>query len=75
MNQKLVQKHQTIISISLLAMLGLAALAISQIRLAKIRKQEAIAKANLFHFMQQNKELQQKQDNTEKKMTDLSVAN
>lgn len=75
MNQKLVQKHQTIISISLLAMLGLAALAISQIRLAKIHKQEAIAKANLFHFTQQNKELQQKQETIEKQMTDLSMAN
>ena len=37
-------------------------LAVSQIRLAKARKEEAETKANLFHFMQQNKELVQKSE-------------
>jgi hypothetical protein len=43
----------------------LTALAISQIQLAKTRKQEAETKANLFHFMQQNKELTQKSEKQE----------
>ena len=73
-SQKLVRKHRTIIALSLFAILGLAALAYSQIRLAKIRKQEINAKTNLFHFMQQNKELQQRQETNEKKMMDLSMA-
>ena len=75
MDQRIIRKQYAIIVVSIIAIIGLVALSFSRIRLAKIRKQEAIAKANLFHFMQQNKELQQKQDNTEKKMTDLSVAN
>ena len=45
--------------------IGLTALAISQIQLAKTRKQEAETKANLFHFMQQNKELTQKSEKQE----------
>ena len=57
MNRKLIRKQRLITFIGLLAIIGLAALAISQIRLAKTRKQEAETKANLFHFMQQNKEL------------------
>ncbi len=66
MNQKLIHRHHIIIAISILAMLGLVALALSKIRLAKIRKEEAEAKTRLFHFMQQNKELQQKHETSEK---------
>jgi hypothetical protein len=40
-------------------MLLLIGLVISQIRLAQKNKKEAETKANLFHFMQQNKELTQ----------------
>lgn len=60
MNQKLIQKHRVLVFVSLLALVGLGALAISQIRLAKTRKLEAEAKTNLFHFMRQNEELVQR---------------
>ena len=75
MNKELLRRQQIITLFAIFTIIGLAALAISQIRLAKIRKQEAIAKANLSHFTQQNKELQQKQETTEKQMIDLSMAN
>ena len=73
MNQKLIQRHRVIILVSVLAILGLAALAVSQIRMAKIRKQEAEAKTNLFHFMQQHKELQQKHETSEQTVMNLSI--
>ena len=57
MNKKLIQRQHVITFFGIVTIIGLAALAISQIRLAKTRKQEAKTKANLFHFMQQNKEL------------------
>ena len=59
MNRKLIQRQHIITFFSILTIIGLTALAVSQIRLAKIRKQEAETKANLFLFMQQNKELTQ----------------
>jgi tetratricopeptide (TPR) repeat protein len=62
MNQKLIRKQRLITIIGIFAIIGLTALAISQIRLAKTRKQEAETKANLFHFMQQNKELAQQSE-------------
>ena len=73
MNRKLIRKQRLITFIGLLAIIGLAALAISQIRLAKTRKQEAEAKNSLFHFMQQNKELAEKQETSEKALADLSM--
>ena len=72
MNQKLIRRHHIIIAVSVLAMLGLVALTISTIRLAKTRKQEAEAKTRLFHFMQQNKELQQKHETSEKAVMDYA---
>lgn len=72
MNQKLIYRHRIIILISIFAIVGLVALAVSKIRLAKIRKQEAEAKTSLFHFMQQNKELQQKREDSEKVMMDYA---
>ena len=66
MNQKLIRRHRIILLVSILAIMGLAALAVSQIHMAKIRKQEAEAKTNLFHFMQQHKELQQKHVDNER---------
>ena len=62
MNQKLIHKQRLITIIGIFASIGLAALAVSQIRLAKTRKREAETKANLFHFMQQNKELAQQSE-------------
>ena len=72
MNQKLIHRHHIIIVVSVLAILGLVALTISKIRLAKIRKQEAEAKTRLFHFMQQNKELLQKHETSEKAVMDYA---
>ncbi|MBR4468690.1 MAG: tetratricopeptide repeat protein [Bacteroidales bacterium] len=57
MNKKLIQKQYFITFIGIFAIIGLTALTISQIHLAKIRKHEAETNANLFHFMQQNKTL------------------
>ena len=74
-NKELLRRQHIITLFAIFTIIGLAALAISLIRLAKIRKQEAIAKTNLFHFTQQNKELQQKQETTEKQMIDLSMVN
>ena len=74
-NKELLRRQHIITLFAIFTIIGLAVLAISLIRLAKIRKEEAIAKANLFHFTQQNKELQQKQETTEKQMIDLSMVN
>ncbi len=62
MNKKLIQRQHIITFFGIVAIIGLGALAVSQIRLAKTRKQEAETKANLFHFMQQNKELAQQSE-------------
>ena len=60
LNEKIIQKQRVIILVCGLAALVLAALLISQIRLAKRRKREAEINAELFHFKQQNKALAQK---------------
>ena len=65
MNQKLIRRQRLVTFIGLLAIIGLAALAISQIRLAKTRKQEAEIKASLLDFIQKNKELTQKNERIE----------
>ena len=72
MNRKLIRKQHLVTLIGIFAIIGLAALAISQIRLAKTRKQEAETKANLFHFMQQNKELMQRSE--EQKQNQIYLA-
>jgi tetratricopeptide (TPR) repeat protein len=72
MNRKLIQRQRIIAIVSVLAFIGLAVFAVSQIRLARMRKQEAEAKANLFHFMQKNKELVQKQESNEKALSNLT---
>ena len=59
LNEKIIHKQHIIISISMIASLILAALSISQIRLARQRKREAEINAQLFHFKQQNKTLTQ----------------
>jgi len=73
MNRKLIRKQRFITIIGIFAIVGLVTLTVSQIRLARMRKQEAEAKTNLFHFMQQNKELVQKNESSEKALADLSI--
>ena len=75
MNRKLIRKQRLIAIIGIFAIIGLSALAISQIRLAKTRKQEAEAKTSLFHFMQQNKELTQRSLEQEQKQIYLAQKN
>ena len=60
LNQKIIIKQRIIVIVSLIATLVLAALLVSQIRLARRRKREAEIHAELFHFKQQNKALVQK---------------
>ena len=60
LNRKIIIKQRIIVIISLVATLVLAALLVSQIRLARRRKREAEINAELFHFKQQNKDLTQK---------------
>ena len=60
LNQKIIIRQRIIVIISLVATLVLAALLVSQIRLARRRKREAEINAELFHFKQQNKDLAQK---------------
>jgi hypothetical protein len=60
LNEKIIHKQRIIIFISGLAALILTAFLVSQIRLARKRKQEAEINAELFHFKQQNQTLAQK---------------
>ena len=62
MNQKIIWRHRIILVISVVAIMGLIAFALSRVKLAQTRKEEAETKANLFHFMQQNKELTQRSE-------------
>ena len=71
MSHKLMRRHRIIILISIVAVLGLIAFALSRVRLARMRKLEAEAKTRLFHFMQQNKELLDRQKENEKMRADL----
>ena len=72
MNKKLLQRQRLITLLTLFTIIGLGALAVSQIRLARTRKQEAEANANLFHFMQQNKELVESNMRHEQKVEDAA---
>ena len=60
LNRKIIIKQRIIVIVSLVATMVLAALLVSQIRLARRRKREAEINAELFHFKQQNKALAQK---------------
>ena len=73
MERQIILWHRVVFFIGAFAILVLTALAVSQIRLARIRKQEADAKTNLFHFMQQNKDLMQRHEEFAKKHTDLML--
>ena len=57
MNQKVIRRQRLVIVLSIAVALVLLAFAISQIRLARIRKQEAEIKASLLKFMRQYEEL------------------
>ena len=72
MNQKMMQRHRIILVLSLVAILGLSAFALSRVKLARTRKEEAEANANLFHFMQQNKELVESNMRHEQKVEDAA---
>lgn len=73
MNQKMIRRQRIIIVLSMLAALVFLAFAVSKIRLAQSRKQEAEAKDSLFLFMQQHKELQKKHETSIKTVSDLSM--
>lgn len=73
MNQKMIRRQRIIIVLSMLAALVFLAFAVSKIRLAQSRKQEAEAKDSLFLFMQQHKELQKKHETSVKTVSDLSM--
>ena len=60
LNRKIIIKQRIIVIVSLVATFVLAALLVSQIRLARRRKREAEINAELFHFKQQNMALVQK---------------
>ena len=78
LNGKIIRKQRIIVIVSLVAVLILVALLVSQIHLARKRKQEAEINAELFHFKQQNKALAQKDAEHEQIQQDyadrLSVA-
>ena len=72
MDKKVIHRQRIILFLSIVAALILVALSISQIRLARIRKQEAEIKASLFNFMQQNQELERKNAEQEKDRMELT---
>ena len=63
MNQKVIRRQRIIIFLSVIAIVVLLALVSSQVRLARIRRQEKEIKASLFRFMQQNEELTKQSEN------------
>ena len=71
-NKELLRRQHIITLFAIFTIIGLAVLAISLIRLAKIRKQEAEANANLFHFMQQNKALVESNKEKDLKVLDAT---
>ena len=72
LNRKIIIGQRIIIVISIVASLVLAALLVSQIRLARKRKREAEINAELFHFKQQNKDLAQKHAENEQIQQDYA---
>ena len=71
LDQKVIRRQRLIIVLSVTVALALLAFAISQIRLARIRKQEAEIKANLLRFMKQNEELTKQSEAVKKAHYDL----
>ena len=66
MNKEITRKQRVITLVTMIAALVLAALAISQIRLARRKKQMTENQAKLFHYMLNNKHLEQKYEGSEK---------
>ena len=73
MNQRVIRRQRIIIALSIVVAVVLLMFAVSKIRLAQSRKQEAEAKDSLFLFMQQHKELQKKHETSVKTVSDLSM--
>ena len=71
LNQKVIRRQRIIIALSVVAALVFLAFAISQIRLARIRRNEAEIKASLLHFMKQNEELAKQSEAVKKAHLDL----
>ena len=63
MNQKMIRRQRVIIILSVIAIAVLLALVLSQVRLARIRRQEKEIRASLLLFMQQNEELTKQSEN------------
>ena len=71
MNQRVIRRQRIIIALSILVAVVLLMFFVSQIRLARIRKQEAEIKASLLHFMKQNEELAKQSEAVRKAHHDL----
>ena len=71
MSKKIIRRQSLAIFLSIAVALALMAFVISQIRLAKIRKQEAEIKSSLLRFMQQNEELTMQSEAANKAHHDL----
>ena len=72
MSQKIIHRQRVITLLSMLSAIALMVLTYSKIRLARVRKREAEANANLFHFMQQNKSLVESNMAHEKEILDTT---
>ena len=75
MSQRIIRRQRLAIFLSIVVVLALMAFVISQIRLSKIRKQEAEIKASLLRFMQQNEELAKQSEAAKKARHDLEQKN
>ncbi len=71
MHLKVIQRQRLIIILSVLVAWVLLAYAISQIRLARIRRQEAEIKASLLRFMHDNEEIAKQSEAIKKAHHDL----
>lgn len=75
MNQKTILRLRIIIVLSILAAVVLLAFAISQIRLVRIKKQEAEIKSSLLRFMRQNEQLAKQSEAYKQAHLDLKQKN
>ena len=73
MNQKVIRRQRIIIILSVIAIVVLSALVLSQVRLARIRKQEAEIKASLIRFMHKNEELAKQSESAIKAHQELEL--
>ena len=71
MNERLIHRQRIIILLSIVSALVLVAFSMSQVNLARIRKQEADIKDGLFAVMQQNQQLYQKSEESENARYDM----